>query len=225
MLQTRSSILLVAQTNTSAGGSAVIISNSSNIFITNTSLTVLVQNSAGWVISASATILNSAGWVVSASATILNSAGWIVNVANTGGTVFLGPGSGLIGTMNIIAQGTGASTNIINSAGWVVSMANTANLAIYALDSAATGSVVSAVASTVGTVVLAGAQTKRVALSLYNASVNPLFMKFGSGAKVTDFTLMMVASGYYEMARPIYNGQITGVWVTANGTCYVTETT
>ena len=192
MLQTRSNVFLVAQVNTSAGGSAVVITNSSNIFITNTSLTVVVQNSAGWVVNASSTILNSAGWVVSASSTILNSAGWIVSVANTGGVVALS-----------------------NSAGW----------AVYALDSAAIGAVVTPVASTIGTVVLAASQPKRVALSIYNASIYPLYMKMGSGAKSTDFTLMMVASGYYEMARPIYSGQLTGVWGTADGSAYITETT
>lgn len=148
MLQTRSSILLVAQVNTQAGGSAVVITNSNNLY-------VYVQNSAGWAV------------------------------------------------------------NVANSAGW----------AVYAIDSQATGSVVSAIASTVGTVVLAASQAKRVSLAIYNASTQPLYMKLGSGAKSTDFTLMMVASGYYELPRPIYNGQITGVWSTANGSCYVTETT
>lgn len=356
MLQTRSNIFLVAQVNTSAGGSAVVISNSSNIFITNTSLTVMVQNSAGWVMNASSTILNSAGWivnvantggafsitnsagwVVSASSTILNSAGWIVNVANTGGSINVLNSGGLFamqsGTWTVglsttantsVIQNSGGlyamqsgvwavsstilnsagwlvnasctilnsagwvvantgrtdiilnsgglysmqsgvwtvsatilnsagwvvantgrtdiilnsgglysmqsglwtvSSTILNSAGWIVSVANTAGSTVYALDSAATGAVVTSIVSTVGTVVLAVAQAKRVSLSVYNASTNPLFLKMGSGAKTTDFTLMMVASGYYEVARPIYNGQITGVWATANGNAYVTETT
>ena len=51
MLQTRSNGILVTMTNTQAGGSSVVITNSSNIFITNTSLTVMVQNSAGWVVN------------------------------------------------------------------------------------------------------------------------------------------------------------------------------
>lgn len=144
MLQTRSNVLLVAQVNTVAGGSVVVISNSSNIFITNTSLTVMVQNSAGWVVNASSTILNSAGWIVS--------------VANTGGTVFIGPGTGLIGTMNIIAQGTGASTNIINSAGWVLSIANTSGIKTFAtLETAQMSS--NGVALTAGYAVIAASGT------------------------------------------------------------------
>lgn len=52
MLKTRSDALLVWQVNSvSGGGGSVVITNSSNLFITNTSLTVLVQNSAGWIVS------------------------------------------------------------------------------------------------------------------------------------------------------------------------------
>src|SRR3990167_232419 len=150
-----------------------------------------------WTVSS--TILNSGGWIVSASATILNSAGWIVNVANTGGVVIL----------------SGGSTSIINTAGWLV----------YAIDSAATGTATTNITSTIGTVVLAAAQVKRTNLAIYNASTQVMYMKLGSGAKSTDFTLMMVGSGYYELPRPVYNGQITGVWPTADGFAMVSETT
>ena len=126
----------------------------------------------------------------------------------------------------LVAQvNTSGVLAISNSAGWVVSVSNTAGLVVYALDSAATGAVVTSIASTIGTVVLAAAQSRRVSLSIYNNSTNPLFMKMGSGAKTTDFTLMMVGSGYYEIPQPIYNGQLTGVWATANGTVLITETT
>jgi len=142
---------------------------------------------------------------------ITNSAGWIVNIANTSPLVSIQNSAGWIFNQ----ANTGGDVNVANSAGW----------SVFALDSAAVGAVVTAITSTVGTVVLAAAQVKRVALSIYNASTNPLYMKFGSGAKSTDFTLMMVGSAYYEIPRPIYNGQITGVWPTANGFAYITEST
>lgn len=158
---------------------------------------LFAMQSGLWTVSS--TILNSGGWIVSASATILNSAGWIVNVANTGGVVIL----------------SGGSTSIINTAGWLV----------YAIDSAATGTATTNITSTIGTVVLAAAQVKRTNLAIYNASTQVMYMKLGSGAKSTDFTLMMVGSGYYELPRPVYNGQITGVWPTADGFAMVSETT
>lgn len=234
MLQTRSSITLVAVTNTVAGGSIVQISNSGGLYAMQSGpWTVGISNSAGWVVSIANTIAggslvsinNSAGWIVNVANTsplvqVQNSAGWIVNVANTGGSV--------------VVSNTQTAINIINSAGWIINQANTvgniniinsAGWATYALDSAAVGSVVTAIASTVGTVTLAASQTKRVALSIYNASANPLFMKLGASATTASYSLMMVASGYYELPRPIYNGIVTGIWQTANGSAYISETT
>ena len=271
MLQTRSSIQLVAVTNTQAGGSAVVITNSSNIFITNTAITVNIINSAGWVVSIANTVAggdivaisNSAGWVMAQSNTsplvqVQNSAGWIVNVANTANnTVIVNNSGGLFAQQSgpwtvavsntggsVVVSNTQTSINIINSAGWIMAQSNTsplvqvqnsagwimaqsntAGLTAFALDSAAIGSVVTAIASTVGVVTLAASQVKRVALSIYNASTNPLFMKFGASASTASYTLMMVGSGYFEMARPIYNGIVTGIWQTANGSAYITETT
>lgn len=222
-------------------------------FLNEESRKVLIENSAGWIVTTgggSTNIVNSAGWVVAQSNTeglgvivrggtvnIINSAGWVFAQSNTAGQSFSLEG----GSINIInsagwvfAQSNtagqtfslqGGTINIINSAGWIVAQSNTAGMSAFAIDSAAVGAVVSVIASTIGTVVLAPAQTKRVSLSIYNASANPLYMKHGSGAKSTDFTLMMVSSGFYEVPRPIYNGQITGVWGTADGSVYVTETT
>ena len=217
MIQTRSGITLVAVTNTQAGGSAVVVTNSQN-------LGVNIQNSAGWVVyiantvagGDAVTITNSAGWIVAISNTsplvsIVNSAGWIMAQSNTSPLVQVTNSAGWI----FAQSNTSSLTQVTNSAGW----------SVFAIDSAPTSSVVTAVASTIGTVVLSVAQTKRVNLSIYNASTQVLYMKLGSGAKSTDFTLMMVSSGFYELPRPVYNGQITGVWPSANGFAYVSENT
>lgn len=118
----------------------------------------------------------------------------------------------LVAQVNTVAGGS--VVQITNSAGWVV----------YAIDSNGTGGPVTAVTSTVGTVTLAAANTRRVNLSIYNASTNPLFMKLGASATTASYTLMMVGSGYYELPRPLYNGIITGIWQTANGSALVSET-
>ena len=118
----------------------------------------------------------------------------------------------LVAQVNTVAGGS--IVQITNSAGWVV----------YAVDSSGSGGPVTSITSTVGTVTLATANTRRVNLSIYNASVNPLFMKLGASATTASYTLMMVASGYYELPRPVYNGIITGIWQTANGQALVSET-
>lgn len=224
---------IFSQSNT---GGAFTLSNSSALaaIITNSQNWVIyVQQSGSWTQAntvSAVSIINSAGWVVGISNTsplvqIQNSAGWVVAVSNT---------SPLVSVQNSAGWVINASSTILNSAGWIVSVSNTggnfnitnsAGWTVFAVDSAAVGAVVTVVASTVGAATLAASNLKRVALSIYNASANPLFMKFGASASTASYTLMMVASGYYEMARPIYNGLVTGIWQTANGNAYISETT
>ncbi len=219
IVQIASGTALIGTINTIAigAGGTVTVVNSGGLY---------AQQSGPWVVG----ITNSAGWVFAQSNTggaftlsnssalasiITNSQNWVIyvqqsgnwNISNTGGSFTL-LNSSAISFVN-------STINLINTSGW----------AIFNLDSAAIGSVVTQVASTIGATTLAVSNTKRVALSIYNASVNPLFMKLGNAASTASYTLMMVASGYYELARPIYNGIITGIWQTANGNAYVSETT
>lgn len=217
MLQTRSDSLRVWVVNTAAAGGASVV-------VTNTPLPVIINNSGGLF------AMQSGAWAV--SSTILNSAGWIFAQSNTNNMGVILQNSG-----GLFAQQSGAwavSSTILNSAGWIVAVSNTqanvnitnsAGWVVFDIDSAAVGAVVTAIASTIGAVTLAASQTKRVALSIYNASTNPMFMKLGAGASTASYTLMMVGSGYYELPRPIYNGIITGIWQTANGSAYISETT
>lgn len=204
MIKTRSDALLVWMVNTAAaGGSAVVVTNSSNIFITNTNLTVTVLNSGG--LASAVTISNSGGLFA------MQSGPWTMAISNTSPLVQVQNSAGWI----IAQSNTVNNINVINSAGW----------AVLAIDSDALGSIVTAITSTVGTVTLASANTNRVALSIYNASINPLFMKLGASASTASYTLMMVGSSFYELPRPIYSGIITGIWQSANGSALVSETT
>ena len=233
MLQTRSSYQIVVVANTVAGGNAVTITNSSNLFITNTNLSVVAIQSGVWTVNVANTS------AAASNVSIQNSAGWIVAVSNTGGSVVVSNTQTAINIINsagwVMAQSnTSPLVQVQNSAGWVIAQSNTVNninvinsagWVIAAIDSSPIGSVVSVVASTVGTVTLASANTRRVDLAIYNASNNPLFMRLGASATTASYTLMMVASGYYELPRPVYNGIITGIWQSANGSAYITENT
>jgi hypothetical protein len=201
---------------------------------------VLIDNSASWVVG----ISNSAGWLINGS---ISSITHHVN-PGTGGVDLGKVHNGSFSTVDVgvaaygiradrIAQvtqigkytlalfgsdgamyvdpGTGGMVGITNTAGWIV----------YTIDSRPTGTAITTVASTVGTVVLSALNANRRTFSAYNNSTNPLFLKLGSGAKTTDFTLMMVGSGYYELQNPVYTGVITGVWGTANGGVQITEGT
>lgn len=108
---------VVAQSNTAE--QTFFLLNSSAVAITNTSLSTVIQNSAGWTVGVGSTsIVNSAGWVVAQSNTdgmtvlIRNSAGWVVNIANSAGWV------------------ANVSSTILNSAGWNVAVSNTGNIGL-----------------------------------------------------------------------------------------------
>lgn len=84
---------------------------------------------------------------------------------------------------------------------------------------------VTAVASSVTVVTLAAANTDRRTLSIYNDGKNPLFVKLGTAATLTDFTVMIDKQEYYELPSPIYTGEITGIWSAVDGSARVTEGT
>lgn len=87
---------------------------------------------------------------------------------------------------------------------------------------ASTTATTSRVASSATTVDLLAMKPTRNQASVYNESTAVLFIKFGTGASSTDYTLPIAGGGYYEL--PIrYTGIVTGVWESANGFAQMTE--
>lgn len=85
---------------------------------------------------------------------------------------------------------------------------------------------VTRVASSATVVTLAAANSARAQLIINNASTAILYVKFGSGASSTLFTVQVPPSGYYELpVGAIYSGIVTGVWASVNGAAMVTELT
>jgi hypothetical protein len=88
----------------------------------------------------------------------------------------------------------------------------------------ASSSTVSQVASSASAVTLQAANALRKALIVFNDSTQILYLKFGSAASATSYTVKMVAGAYYEMpTTAVYTGIVTGIWASANGYAYVTE--
>jgi hypothetical protein len=87
----------------------------------------------------------------------------------------------------------------------------------------AASATVTQVTSSTGSVTLKAANAARIGLSIYNDSTQVLYVKFGSGASSTTYTVKMVAGSYYE-APYGYTGIAAGIWASANGFAYVTET-
>ncbi len=87
-----------------------------------------------------------------------------------------------------------------------------------------TPSVTSVSAATSATTILAAAAGRRGA-SVYNDSTAVLYLKMGTAASTTSFTVKMGPAQLYEFPLPVYTGQVTGIWAAANGAARVTELT
>lgn len=57
----------------------------------------------------------------------------------------------------------------------------------------------------------------------HNDSTAILYVKFGSTASATSYTVKLQPDAYYEMIAPAYTGIITGIWASATGSARMTE--
>lgn len=87
----------------------------------------------------------------------------------------------------------------------------------------ATESTTSSVSATTSTVTLLAANSDRLGATVHNDSNKALYLKLGSGASTSDFTVDVPRKGYYEVPYQ-YTGILTGVWASgASGNARVTE--
>lgn len=60
--------------------------------------------------------------------------------------------------------------------------------------------------------------------AVYNDSAAYLYLKFGTSASTTSFTVRLDPGAYYEsFSDDAYNGAIAGIWSSATGSARVTE--
>jgi hypothetical protein len=72
---------------------------------------------------------------------------------------------------------------------------------------------------------LASAGTRRGVI-IHNDDTGVLYVKYGSTASTTSYTVKIPVDGYWEMPGPIYTGAIDGIWVTSgSGSARITELT
>jgi hypothetical protein len=85
---------------------------------------------------------------------------------------------------------------------------------------------VTSVAAAVADTLLLAANKSRKAATVYNDSLATLYLKMGSGASLTSFTVRVPSNGYYEVQSHgayVYNGALYGYWTVATGNARVTE--
>ena len=78
------------------------------------------------------------------------------------------------------------------------------------------------VTAATSTTELLGATPNRTGATFFNDSNSILYLKLGTGAALTSYTVRLMARDYYELPYN-YTGSVHGIWATANGFCRVTE--
>jgi len=80
------------------------------------------------------------------------------------------------------------------------------------------------VGASVTSVTLLAANVARIGATVYNDSTALLYVKFGTTASTSSFTVRVASQGYYEVPFG-YTGRIDGIWASANGSARVSEMT
>ena len=86
-------------------------------------------------------------------------------------------------------------------------------------------SAISSVTASVSVQTLLAANANRLGATIYNGGSKDLWVKFGTGASASSYTVKMVKDAYYEVPYG-YTGIITGIWDTSpSGEALMTEMT
>jgi hypothetical protein len=134
-------------------------------------------------------------------------------------TVVQGTAANLNATVAIAAAQTLAT---VTTVGTVTTITNTVPTA----EIASTTSTVTSVASSATNVTLLSSNSSRKNAMFYNDSTQILYLKLGTTASSTSYTVQLVAGAYFELPiGKIYTGEIDGIWASANGNCRITELT
>lgn len=139
-------------------------------------------------------------WVTSVSGTVAvtqSTSPWIVAGGGTAGT----PATGVV-----TVQGISGMTPL------------------SVISNKAATSAVTSVASSASNVTLLASNANRVFASIYNDSSKQVFIKLGTTASNTSFSILLMPNSYWEVPSD-YTGQIDAIWSAANGNARITELT
>lgn len=87
----------------------------------------------------------------------------------------------------------------------------------------ASTSTITSVTSSASNITLLAANPNRKAALFFNDSTQILYLKLGTNASITSYTVKLLAGGYCQTEIPVFTGEVDGVWSSANGNCLVTE--
>jgi hypothetical protein len=95
---------------------------------------------------------------------------------------------------------------------------------VGAVDDAVAAAALSNIASAITSTQVVAANAARKGLLLVNDDANVCYVKYGTAASATSYTVALVTGAYWEMPRPTYTGIIHAIWAgDGAGSLRVTE--
>lgn len=113
-----------------------------------------------------------------------------------------------------VVQPTGTNLHTVIDSGTVTAAQITSSTATL-----------SNVAGSASSVTILASNASRKMAMIQNDSTSSLYLKFGTTASTSSYTVLMVTNSYYELPNPVYTGRIDGIWLVATGNARVTELT
>lgn len=131
--------------------------------------------------------------------------------------------SGDTGVFMLGVANAGASTAFSGTDGDYTPIGVDTDGSVHVVQKAQTATLTNVASSATSVTVLA-ANNARKGAQFYNDSTQILYLKFGTTASTSSFTVPLAAATYYELPAG-YVGRIDGIWASANGNARVTEIT
>lgn len=230
--------ITVDGTVTSNQGTANSIANAWPIKITDGTDTADVTAASALKVDGSAVIQPISGTVTANQGT----SPWVENVSQFGGSnVVTGTGTSGAGIPRVTISNDSSlaanqSVNVNQIGGSAITlgqktMANSTPVVIASdqtsipFERVATSAVTRVASNSAVSQTLLASNTNRKQTIFYNDSTGVQYLKFGTTASTTDFTVRMTSQSYYELPLPVYTGRIDSISGNNNGAIQVTELT
>jgi hypothetical protein len=130
------------------------------------------------------------------------------------------PGATNVGTLPAVATAAAPSYTEGYQVGLSLDLSGSQRVKMARAGTAA----VTQTAGSASSVTLLSSNTARLGCSVHNDSSAILYVKFGTTASTTSYTIRLTSQSYYECPFN-YTGRIDGIWASAAGNAYVTELT
>ena|SRR3990167_5763196 len=194
--------------NTSGSVAAVIIGGSVATATTNSS--VMLLNSAG-IIGSVTTLQGTNPWIINTSGSVAAVIiGGSVATATTNSSVMLLNSSAIIGSITAL-QGTNPWTTTFSNSS-ILTNQTTGTSSLYT------------VLSSISTISVMAALATRKAATILNTAGTALFIKLGTAATTSMYTVLMNPNDYYELPGG-WTGVVAGISNSTAGVINVTELT